>query len=124
MTGSGGFGSGKGGGGCGYGHYFGDRAEDGATGGLWVRGNTSVWEHQDRPDVASHLPGEVGEPLRPGAPAIKLPPSPASQPHTDPQGAEGQAAAPSSAGPTGADTSICRVPSLVLNHSALLIGDE
>lgn len=31
---------------------------------------------------------------------------------------------PSSAGPVGADTSICRVPSLVLNHSALLIGDD
>lgn len=70
------------------------------------------------------LLGRWGKPLRPGAPLITLPSSPARQLRTDPGGWGGQAAAPRSAGPMGADTSICRVPSLVLNHSALLIGDD
>lgn len=55
-----------------------------------------------------------------------LPCLPPRQPgsHTDLGGWEGRAAASSSSGPVGADTSICRVPRPVLNHSALLIGDD
>lgn len=79
---------------------------------------------QEKPDVASEVEPsrEVGETLRLGAPTVMLPSSQAS--HANLGGWAGQAAAPSSAGPTGADMSICRVPSLVLNHSALLIGDD
>ena len=74
-----------------------------------VLGATSSWED--------------AEPLRQGAPAPKLPPlQPGSS--VGLVGWAGQAAAPSSMGPMGADTSICRVPSLALNHSALLIDDD
>lgn len=62
--------------------------------------------HSDRKPRLSCFP-----PLQPGS-------------YADLGGWEGQAAAPSSVGPMGADTSNCRVPSLVLSHSALLIGDD
>lgn len=107
------------------GHYLGDRTKDRPTTGLWVQGSTELPEYQDRPDVFSglHPPGKDAEPLRQGALAPKLLPlQPGSSVGLG--GWAGQAAAPSSMGPVGADTSICRVPSLALNHSALLIDDD
>ena len=108
-----------------HGHWLGDRTEDRVAMSLWVQGNTDLQKHQDRPGMASEIepPGKMGEPLRLGAYLSRFRPhQPGS--HMDLAGWEGQAAAPSSVGPMGADTSICRVPSLVLNHSALLIGDD
>lgn len=76
---------------------------------------------QERPETASEvgLWGRQG-PLGLGTPDASLP-QPVSHAGLE---AGQQAAAPSSARPSGAATSICRVPSLVLNHSALLIGDD
>lgn len=107
------------------GHWLSDRTKDRTTTSLWVQGGTALPEYQDRPDVFSgvHSPGEDAEPLRQEAPAPKLRPlQPGSSVGLG--GWAGQAAAPSSVGPVGADTSICRVPSLALSHSALLIDDD
>lgn len=106
-------------------HWLGDRTKDRTTTSLWVQGSTVLPEYQDRPDMFSglHPPGEDAEPLRQEAPAPKLRPlQPGSS--VGLEGWAGQAATPSSMGPVGADTSICRVPSLALNHSALLIDDD
>lgn len=87
------------------------------------RYSTARASGQARRVLRVHSPGEDAEPLRQEAPAPKLRPlQPGSSVGLG--GWAGQAAAPSSVGPVGADTSICRVPSLALNHSALLIDDD
>lgn len=90
--------------------------------GLWVQEHRELQKLQDKPHRASEVtpPGAWGEPLRLEAWLSCFPPHHQPGSHADLGGWEGQTAAPSSSGLMGAD----RVPSLVLNHAALLIGDD